>query len=421
VASSVSLGTPWFCDGMTLTGLLGRQLLSGTRVADAGTATAVAPLGGVFPGASAGLQATAPASGLSVNISAGYCAVPHPTQGHGCYVFGLMSSGNLAIASNSSGHTRIDIVVARVYDLASPSSYCDIEIVQGTPNAGQPATPSASILLAAVSIASGTSSITAGMITDKRTCTVAPGGILPVATASAAPSFTGTPQIVYDQAAGALKVGMNGGVRALASPGAPVMSVVNTSSHHGLANGINTAGASAIGWGTGYGCYTSPALFPNAGTNTDGKAVTEMSVRFTADGKSDWEYYWKWNYIVPADYIYGTSAVSTGHGQLTISVDGVPVDSTYFKSSDNTGNTLQGGDAGCASYFTSPAAGTTPSAGTHTLTLSVETLSTYDAAAGASGVTIGAWGINPMAAVTGAMRGRLTHENCVLRAAPVIV
>jgi len=409
---------------MTLNGLLGRQLLSGTRVIDSGTVPAVSPLGGVFPGASAGLQATAPASGLSVNIASGYCAVPHPTQGHGCYVFGLMSSGNLAIASNSSGHTRIDIVIARVYDLASPSSYCDVEVVQGTPAAGQPATPQFAILLAAVSVANNASNISAGNITDKRTFTVAPGGILPVASASASPSFTGTPQIVYDQAAGALKVGMNGGVQALASPGAPVMSVVNTASSHGLTNGASDT-FPPVAWGTGYG-----SAYPlGGGKDTDGGAVTEMSLTFTADGKADWEYYWKWSYITPANYVVAGPGQGSGYCQLVISVDGVPVDSVYAKASDSPAGLLFGGDPGCASYYTSSAQGTTPSAGTHKLTLSLETFNTYtpSGAGGgfASGVTIGAWGPNGTQLgnrlAPQAFLNRLTHENCILRASPVIV
>jgi hypothetical protein len=140
---------------------------------------------------------------MSVLVNAGYCAVAHLTQGHGVYIFGPLSQATLTVAANSSGQTRTDLVLARVHDLGNSSSNCDVEIVTGTPGAGQAATPGTSLLLATVSVASGATSITNSNITDKRTYTVAPGGILPAATGAAPPVVSG--QVVYNTSTGALE------------------------------------------------------------------------------------------------------------------------------------------------------------------------------------------------------------------------
>jgi hypothetical protein len=188
MASSASLGYAIWTDGMQWTSLLQRQLDGGAAVWDTGaSATAVSPLGGVFAGPGKPLSVSQQASpNMSVLVNAGYCAVAHPTQGHGTYLFGLLAQSTITIAANTSGSARVDIIVARVYDEGSSGSYCDVEVIEGTPSAGQPATPTASILLAAVAVANGASSIGTANITDKRTFTVAPGGVLP-ATAATAP------------------------------------------------------------------------------------------------------------------------------------------------------------------------------------------------------------------------------------------
>ena len=166
-----------------------RQLTGGTRVADTGTASAVAPLGGVFTGLSAAMQVIA-GTGLQVKVNAGYCAVPHPTTGHGVYLFGTMTQTALTVATADGTHPRIDIVVARVNDLGNSSSDCDVDIINGTPAASPvaPATPAACLLLAQVLVPTSASSIVTGDITDERTWTAPPGGIIPVANAAAAPA-----------------------------------------------------------------------------------------------------------------------------------------------------------------------------------------------------------------------------------------
>lgn len=202
MAASVQLGYPLWADGMEWTSLLSRQLGGGAAVWDSNaSAAAVNPLGGVI----GGMKITQTASpSMAVLVGAGYVAVPHLTQGHGVYLFGLLAQGTLTVSANSSGQTRIDLIIARVNDLGTSGSTCDVEIVAGTPGSGQPATPGTSVLLATITVASGASSITNANITDKRTFTVAPGGLLPVASAGAAPPLSAG-EVVWNTGLSALE------------------------------------------------------------------------------------------------------------------------------------------------------------------------------------------------------------------------
>ena len=127
---------------------------------------------------------------MTVKVDAGYCCVPHPTQGHGVYLFGPMVQETLTVATADGSHDRIDIVVARVNDLGNSSSDCNVSIITGTPAASPvaPATPAACLLLAQVLVPTSAASIISGDLTDMRTWTAPPGGIIPVANAAAAPA-----------------------------------------------------------------------------------------------------------------------------------------------------------------------------------------------------------------------------------------
>ena len=84
------------------------------------------------------------------------------------------STETVTISSNTSGNDRIDIIVLKRDNSASPddtaSNVFDIEVVEGTPAASPsaPATPSDSLKLAEVYVANGASSITNSNITDSR-------------------------------------------------------------------------------------------------------------------------------------------------------------------------------------------------------------------------------------------------------------
>src|ERR1700729_1010767 len=205
MTTQVSCGYPLWVDGMAFTGLLGRQYDTGTAVADSGlSATALTPAGGVYAAHGADLKVTAPVSGLTVNVAAGMCCVPSVTAQAGGYRFGLMAGGSLTVASNATGSTRQDYVLATVSDVGSSSSLCEIQYVTGT--TVPPAVPASSIILAQVGVANGASSITTAMITDKRTFTASPGGVMLIQTAAAA--LAAPPcQVFYEADVSALATG----------------------------------------------------------------------------------------------------------------------------------------------------------------------------------------------------------------------
>lgn len=412
--SSVSLGFPAYVDGMTWTSLLSRQLIGGAATWDANTsAAAVSPLGGVFGGLGNPLKVTQQASpNMSVQVNAGYCCVPHLTQGHGAYLFGQVAQGTLTVASNSSGQTRVDIVIARVYDLGTSGSYCDVEIVAGTPGSGQPATPGTSILLAAVSVASGASSVTNANITDKRTFTVAPGGILPAASGAAPALMTG--QLVYNTTSGTLS-GAGGG--------SGVISDVDTSTGTSGSQGLNEAFGSSYGWGIGYGSTESFYYYYfEFGFDADFYAVSQIEAAFTADGSTDYAIDAKWGMAVPEAAVdSGSPSISNGQCRIMIAVDGQVLDTVYLRCAAS-GGTTQPGDAGSFTVYTSAQLGTTPSAGTHTAALVIQTHNTL--AGSLSGAHVGnlastGTSTDAFGSVPGYFTSALTQENCYLRVAGI--
>ena len=312
MATQTNCGYPAFLDGMTWTGLLARQYDVGPSVLDSGvSASALTPAGGVYPSQGANLAVTA-GTGMSVNVAAGYCVVPSTTAQYGAYRFGLMSSGVLTVASNETGSTRQDYVLAYVNDLASSSSTAVIEYVTGTTS--PPSVPASSIILAQVAVPNGAGSIVSGDLTDKRAWTCAPGGILYLPTAAAA----------------------------IAAPSSQFFWETDISQ---LVQGGGTAGSV-----TAYqqvtpeqveAVYSAPAYDPY--------------VEIFADGMTDFEIYYE-REDDPG------SANTTGYVRLRI--DYHTVDTTYFQDV-----TELPGRFG-VTYYTSSRQGTTPSAGYHTVSLS---------------------------------------------------
>lgn len=87
-------------------------------------------------------------------------------------VAGTTGSRTLAIGSNSSGSTRIDLICAKldtgVVPDSTASNIATLVVVAGTPGAGAPATPSNHELLAEVTVVNGASSIADAAISDER-------------------------------------------------------------------------------------------------------------------------------------------------------------------------------------------------------------------------------------------------------------
>jgi hypothetical protein len=334
VATSINLGTPAFLDYAADTGQSPfRTYEVGTRVLNVGTASANQVAAGVFPGG--GAMAVSAGSGLSVVVAAGYCCVPNATAAQGGYVFGTMVAQTLTLAAADPVNPRIDLIVATVNDLGSSASSCSVAVVTGTPAtpAVAPSAPSPSLILSQVTVNAQAASLTSANLADQRTYVVAPGGILPIANAAAAPAVPAT-QLMYNISSGTLVQGTGtaGTVAALpVLPWVPVMSLATSTISDTAAKGVLTTIASA---------------------------------GFTTAGGTDIEIFYKW---------YGLK-VSTAPLLVTmqVAIDGTVVDQTVIFPI----STSMYGSGGCARYYTSAAQSNTPAAGSHTVTFAFQSAST---------------------------------------------
>jgi len=329
MASSISCGIPLWVDDPTMDASSPfRTYEIGTKVYNGGTATANQVPGGVFPGN--GAMAVSAAGGMNIQVSAGYCCCPNSSSAlQGAYVFGLMVAQTLALQAASLTLPRIDIVVAYVADLGTDASAAYVQVVTGTPAAtpAVPAAPSNSITLAQISVGAAATSITSANISDVRTYVVAPGGILPVASAAAAPALPPT-QFMYNLATNQLCVGSGtAGKVGLPStlPWAPVAAVKTT----------------------------------NTLAGTAGALIPVQSVSVTVDGLTDLEMYLKWGGV------QGSASYLT----IGVQIDGVIADSIAVQSLETTAHPTSGGSA---VFYTSSAQGNTPSGppdATHMITM----------------------------------------------------
>jgi hypothetical protein len=399
-SSPASLGACLWTDGATYSALRLRQFWGGTKVFDQGTVSAVSPAGGVYAGAYPSPEAmmvTAPVSGLTVNVSAGYCSVPNSVSGDGTYIFGLMASGSLVVATASGANPRIDLVCANVQDTGS-GAFAQVEILTGTATTGAtltnltgaPALPSSStsssIALAYVLVPTSAANIVSGDIGDHRTFVAPPGCVPPISAATAAPAVPAT-QIMYNAGTGTLVQGTGtaGTVGSLGFTGVGGYQVINTSTG---GEGQSPGTPSSDPWGIGTGEIGGHGGGKGGGANdTDGIYSTQMSVTFTADGTSDYEVFYKWQLCMTAQAFAGVTDTQTNCGvTLGIFLDGSHVDSVSLMCADDPLGTSGGGSA---SWYTSATLGTTPNAGPHTAELAVLTSSTYSATGPVSGVFIG--------------------------------
>jgi hypothetical protein len=345
VATSINCGCPAWVDDVTQSAQTPwRQFEVGTKVLNLGTASANQVPSGVFPGLGA-MQVSA-GSGMAATVAAGYCCVANSSSSlQGGYIFGLMTSASLTVAAADPVNPRLDIIVAFVADNGDSSSFSAVEIITGTPASPPvaPAAPANSLTLASITIPANVVSVASGTITDLRAYVVAPGGILPIATASAAPAV----------------------------PASQFMITLDTNQ---LVQGTGTAGSvsvpSVLKWAPQLATVTSTVHAASSGALT-----TVASVSVTTDGLTDIEVYCKWPGVV-------------GHsGFVTImaTIDGSAVDDAAVVSTDGTQPTA----GGSLRYFTSSGQGNTPSNGTHTIAFKFQagggSTSTSDGVYAASG------------------------------------
>jgi hypothetical protein len=297
----------------------------GTKVYSGGTAAANQIPSGVFPGNGA-MGVTAP-GGMAVQVNAGYCCVANSSSAlQGGYVFGLMTSQQFQVAAADPVNPRIDLVVAYVNDLGSDASASYVQYFTGTAAASPtaPTPPGNSLILASVSVPGGSTAITSSLITDERTYVVAPGGILPIQNAAAAPAVAAS-QFMY-----------------------------NLSTNQ-LCQGTGTAGQVALPtvlpWVPQIAVKTSNTLAGSAGA-----LVTVQSVSVTVNGTTDLDMYVKW----------GGVEGSAQYLTIEVTIDGTVADSLNVVS---TGGTSYPSAGGSAHFYTSSLQANTPAAGTHTIAM----------------------------------------------------
>lgn len=351
MASSVSCGSPLWLDASTDTGLTLRLYDTGTKFQPVGTASQLATLGGVIPASFAALGVTASGAAMTVTVNAGLCVVPYTTAGQGAARFGLMQQGTLTVASNSSGNPRIDLIVAQVHDVASSSSFADVNIITGTPAASPspPAVPANAIALAQVAVANGATH--PGAVTDLRTYTVAPGCVLPIASAAAAPALPAS-MLLYNQATGKFGQGV---------PAGGAMAQLT------MASFFQTGTTRNSGAPQGY----------------QGNWAPICSQTVSCDGRTDYRCHAKWDRI---DTYSDTAAWCT----LALFCGDRILDYMYF------GPSTAGRHGRMLTHHTSSQRGTTPAAGNNTFTLAAQSnqFQRYGHSSGNVGHTAGQCFIN---------------------------
>ena len=110
---------------------------------------------------------------MSVDVSAGLAALPASVFTRGLYICQSDAVENVAIAAApGAGSSRIDRIVARVYDTeyGEAADEWTIEAITGTagPSPTAPAQPAGSLTLALVNVGSEVAAITDAAITDQR-------------------------------------------------------------------------------------------------------------------------------------------------------------------------------------------------------------------------------------------------------------
>lgn len=332
--ASVSQGFALWMDGETFNALLGRQAhVAGTFLNQLGAAQVI---GGVLP-SGGGLNVTAP-GGMTVSCNSGYCIIPSSSgSSFGGYQCSAMASTTgLTIATSDPVNPRIDLVCATVSDVGTSASLWELQVITGTPAASPsaPATPANSIALAQVTVPASASSISSGNIADVRTFVACQGGIVPVRNLSSALSaiqgYEGlyvhdrsTKRLARIDATNALK-------QAILFPWTPVIAFSALDVHS-----ISTE-------------------------------TTIVSATITTDGATDIEIFARYVGISIA-----TGAAQQVFANFNLNIDAARVAQVATPSMDANAialNTAFGG--GTIHHVTSGAGGDTPSAATHTVSLS---------------------------------------------------
>lgn len=260
--------TPKWIDGLSYTGL---SLRRGDILTGMHDGSALGVRAGVRPGGS-GLNVTL--AGSTITVAAGVAAVQYQS-GQGLYRACLASSTNLTLTAAHATLSRIDLVYLRVWDSsvdASGLNQADAVYLAGTaassPVAPTPAGTQIYIPLATISVPpSGGGSATVS--TSVLPFTVAPGGILPSATAPTNP-YTGQ---YYDNGTDLLRWNGSGWdtFQKVTSVGWTTPTLATGYAHDGNGNGnvqyrkVTILGTDYMEWRGGLGITYSGNALQNGG------------------------------------------------------------------------------------------------------------------------------------------------------------
>lgn len=335
MATSVNTSLPLWLAGCTYDANGGNDLRNsgvGAYFYDQGivTGNTVGMLGGVIGGS--GLVVS-PGTGMTVTVQPGHFAVPNSgTPTAGGYASTLTSLATLTVQTADPSNPRIDLVYAGVTDNGNNTSFGQVAILTGVaaPSPSVPTLPANAIPLGQVTVSAGASSITSGMIADVRPFTTTTGGVL-VAAKGSVTGYLG--QIAYDKASGSFYHNNNvsSATQLHVLPWQPVVTKRNTNITVG---------------------YT-------------GQEVNVLTATVTTDGYTDIEIFFK----VPAVSSAGVHGTTWIRPEWRAYIDSTQVD-TIYGPQIAADTTWQGGVSW--SYFTSSATGDTPSAGTHTIKITVQ-------------------------------------------------
>jgi hypothetical protein len=287
-------------------------------------------LGGVVGGS--GLLVSA-GTGMNVSLQPGSFVVPNTaTPTAGGYISTLPSTAVLAVQTADPSNPRIDIIVAMVSDVGTSSSFGAVQIITGVaaPSPSVPAAPANSITLSKLTVPAAATSITGGMLADQRPFTTTTGGVLKAPKGSVI-GYSG--QIAYDPPSGSF--------------------------YHNN----NTSSATqmhVLPWQPVVAKVTAPITVVN-----DQAEHTVITLTITTDGFTDIACSFK----CPGVSSVAVHATTWIRPQFRIYLDNTVLDSLY-------GAEVQADvwmQAGVAwTYPTSPATADTPSAGTHTVKVTVQ-------------------------------------------------
>lgn len=116
----------------------------------------------------------------------------------------LDADTNVSISSNASGSTRIDIICIKINTAVTPdanaSNVASIIVVEGTPGAGAPSTPSDHLKIAEVTVANGETAITNSEISDTRTQVLLDADLINTPADAQTITYSATPSINWSVA-----------------------------------------------------------------------------------------------------------------------------------------------------------------------------------------------------------------------------